>query len=152
MNDLLDKLEQIYQRWLQIGEEITQPDAMSDMKKFIKMSKDYKDLQAVVEAYKKYKDVIGNIANAKDIIANEKDEEFREMAKMELDGFVEEKDKLEEDIRLLLLPQDPQDSKNAQMEIRAGSGGDEASIFAGDLSVCTNIIAIRKASRLKLSQ
>ena len=96
MNDLLEKLEQIYQRWLQIGEEITQPDAMSDMKKFIKMSKDYKDLQAVVEAYKRYKDVIGNIANAKDIIANEKDEEFREMAKMELDGFVEEKDKCEE--------------------------------------------------------
>ena len=133
MNDLLEKLEQIYQRWLQIGEDIAQPDAMSDMKRFIKMSKDYKDLQAVVDAYKKYKDVIGNIANAKEIVANEKDEEFREMAKMELDNFIEEKDKLEEEIRLLLLPSDPQDSKNAQMEIRAGTGGDEASIFAGDL-------------------
>ena len=133
MNDLLEKLELIYQRWLQIGEDIAQPDAMSDMKKFIKMSKDYKDLQAVVDAYKKYKDVIGNIANAKEIVANEKDEEFREMAKMELDNFMEEKEKLEEDIRLLLLPSDPQDSKNAQMEIRAGTGGDEASIFAGDL-------------------
>ena len=133
MNDLLEKLELIYQRWLQIGEDIAQPDAMSDMKKFIKMSKDYKDLQAVVDAYKKYKDVIGNIANAKEILANEKDEEFREMAKMELDNFTEEKEKLEEEIRLLLLPSDPQDSKNAQMEIRAGTGGDEASIFAGDL-------------------
>ena len=94
MNDLLEKLELIYQRWLQIGEDIAQPDAMSDMKKFIKMSKDYKDLQAVVDAYKKYKDVIGNIANAKEIVANEKDEEFREMAKMELDNFMEEKEKM----------------------------------------------------------
>lgn len=133
MNDLLEKLQLIYERWLQIGEDITKPDAMSDMKKFIKLSKDYKDLQAVVDAYKQYKDVIGNIANAKEIVANEKDEEFRDMAKMELDAFLETKEKLEEDIRLLLLPQDPQDSKNAQMEIRAGSGGDEASIFAGDL-------------------
>ncbi len=133
MNDLLQKLELIYQRWLQIGEDIAKPDAMNDMKKFIKMSKDYKDLQAVVDAYKQYKNVIGNIANAKEIVANEKDEEFRDMAKAELDNFIEERDKLEEDIRFLLLPKDPQDSKNAQMEIRAGTGGDEASIFAGDL-------------------
>ena len=133
MNDLLQKLELIYKRWLQIGEDIAQPDAMNDMKKFIKMSKDYKDLQPVVDAYKQYKDVIGNIASAKEIVANEKDEEFRDMAKAELDNFVEERDKLEEEIRFLLLPKDPQDSKNAQMEIRAGTGGDEASIFAGDL-------------------
>ena len=92
MNDLLEKLELIYKRWLQIGEDIAQPDAMNDMKKFIKMSKDYKDLQPVVDAYKRYKDVIGNIANAKDILANEKDEEFREMAKMELDNFSTEKE------------------------------------------------------------
>ena len=133
MNDLLEKLELIYQRWLQIGEEITKPDVMSDMKNYVKLSKDYKELQAVVDAYKKYKDIIDNIANAKDILANEKDEEFREMAKMELDTYLSEKETLEEEIRLLLLPSDPQDSKNAQMEIRAGTGGDEASIFAGDL-------------------
>ena len=133
MNDLLDKLELIYQRWLQIGEEITKPDVMSDMKNYVKLSKDYKELQAVVDAYKKYKDVIDNIASAKEILANEKDEEFREMAKAELDTYLTEKENLEEEIRLLLLPSDPQDSKNAQMEIRAGTGGDEASIFAGDL-------------------
>ena len=133
MNDLLDKLELIYQRWLQIGEEITKPDIMSDMKNYVKLSKDYKELQAVVDAYKRYKDVIDNIASAKDILANEKDEEFREMAKAELDAYQSEKETLEEEIRLLLLPSDPQDSKNAQMEIRAGTGGDEASIFAGDL-------------------
>ncbi len=132
-NDLLQKLEDIHQRWLQIGEEITQPDVVSDMKRFIKLNKDYKDLQAVVDAYKKYKNIIGNIANAKDVIANEKDEDFRTMAKEELDGFLVEKEKTEEDIRLLLLPKDPQDGKNAQVEIRAGTGGDEASIFAGDL-------------------
>ena len=133
MNDLLGKLEQIYKRWLQIGEEITQPDVMSDVKNYVKLSKDYKELQAVVEAYKRYKDVIDNIASAKDILANEKDDEFREMAKTELDSYQTEKEILEEEIRLLLLPSDPQDSKNAQMEIRAGTGGDEASIFAGDL-------------------
>ena len=66
------KLELIYQRWLQIGEDITQPDIMSDMKRYVKLSKDYKDLQQVVEAYKKYKNIIGNIANAKDVLANEK--------------------------------------------------------------------------------
>ncbi len=133
MNDLLDKLAVIHQKWLEIGEEITKPDVIADMKRFIKLSKDYKDLQAVVEAYKKYKNIIENIANTKEVIATEKDEDFREMAKEELDNFLKEKEQMEEDIRLLLLPSDPQDSKNAQVEIRAGTGGDEASIFAGDL-------------------
>ncbi len=133
MNDLLDKLAVIHQKWLEIGEEITKPEVIADMKRFIKLSKDYKDLQAVVEAYKKYKNVVENIANTKEVIATEKDEDFREMAKQELDTFLQEKEKMEEDIRLLLLPSDPQDSKNAQVEIRAGTGGDEASIFAGDL-------------------
>ncbi len=133
MNNLLEKLEAIYNRWLAIGEEITLPDVMSDMKRYIKLNKDYKDLQPVVEAYKEYKNVIENIANTKEIITVEKDDDFREMAKAELDIFIEKRDQLEEDIRLLLLPSDPQDSKNAQVEIRAGSGGDEASIFAGDL-------------------
>ncbi len=133
MNNLLEKLEAIYHRWLAIAEEISLPDVMSDMKRYIKLNKDYKDLQPVVEAYKEYKNVIENIANTKDIISVEKDDDFREMAKAELDIFIEKKDQLEEEIRLLLLPSDPQDGKNAQVEIRAGSGGDEASIFAGDL-------------------
>ena len=133
MNDLLDKLAVIHQKWLEIGEEITKPEVIADMKRFIKLSKDYKDLQAVVDAYKKYKNIVENITNTKEVIATEKDEDFREMAKQELDNFLQEKEKMEEDIRLLLLPSDPQDSKNAQVEIRAGTGGDEASIFAGDL-------------------
>ena len=133
MNNLLEKLEAIYNRWLAIAEEIALPDVMSDMKRYIKLNKDYKDLQPVVEAYKEYKNIIENIANTKEIISVEKDDDFRDMAKAELDIFLAKKDELEESIRLLLLPSDPQDSKNAQVEIRAGSGGDEASIFAGDL-------------------
>ncbi|MBO7624418.1 MAG: peptide chain release factor 1, partial [Bacteroidales bacterium] len=133
MDSLLDKLELIYKRWLEIGEDITKPEVVADMKKFVKLSKDYKDLQAVVDAYQQYKNVLGNIQNAKDVIANEKDEEFRTMAKEELVAFNTECEKLEEEIRLLLIPADPQDGKNAIVEIRAGTGGDEASIFAGDL-------------------
>ena len=98
MNNLLEKLEAIYHRWLEIGEEITKPEVMADMKTFIKRSKDYKDLQPVVEAYKQYKNVIENIANTKEVISTEKDEEFREMAKMELESFIAQRDKLEEDI------------------------------------------------------
>ncbi|MBO4281727.1 MAG: peptide chain release factor 1 [Bacteroidales bacterium] len=133
MDSLLDKLELIYKRWLEIGEEITKPDVVADMKKYVKLSKDYKELQAVVDAYQKYKNVLGNIQNAKDVIANEKDEEFRAMAKEELAACNAECGKLEEEIRLLLIPADPQDGKNAIVEIRAGTGGDEASLFAGDL-------------------
>lgn len=133
MNNLLDKLEAIYKRWLDIGEEIAKPEAMENMKRYIKLSKDYKDLQAVVDAYKNYRNILDNIVNTKEIIATEKDEDFREMAKSELENFNLQRDELEEQIRLLLLPSDPQDSKNAQVEIRAGTGGDEASIFAGDL-------------------
>ncbi|MBQ7550606.1 MAG: peptide chain release factor 1 [Bacteroidales bacterium] len=133
MNDLLEKLEEIHKRWLQIAEDLTKPDIMSDMKRYIKLQKDYKDLEPVVEAYKKYKNTIDNIASAKEVLQNEKDEDFRAMAKEELEQLTADKEKMEEDIRLLLLPQDPQDSKNAQVEIRAGTGGDEASIFAGDL-------------------
>lgn len=133
MNDLLNKLEAIYQRWVEISEEIAKPEAMENMKRYIKLSKDYKDLQPVVDAYKSYKNILDNIVHSKEIISTEKDDDFREMAKAELEDLLTQRDELEEDIRLLLLPSDPQDSKNSQVEIRAGTGGDEASIFAGDL-------------------
>ncbi len=130
---MLDKLEALNQRFLAIEQEMNQPEVMADMKRFIKLNKDYKELQPIVAAYKQYKNLIDNIANAKEVLAHEKDEEFREMAKEELSTFTEEKDRLEEEIRILLIPADPQDSKNAILEIRAGTGGDEAAIFAGDL-------------------
>ena len=109
------------------------PAVVADMKKFIKLNKDYKDLQPVVAAYKDYKNVLDNISSTKELLKTEKDDEFREMAKLELTELTERKDTLEEEIRVMLIPADPQDGKNAIIEIRAGTGGDEASIFAGDL-------------------
>lgn len=132
-NLILDKLEGVNQRFIEVGELLARPDVVSDMKRYIQLSKEYKELKPVVEAFKEYKDLLSNIATAKDIIANEKDQELREMAKSELDELLPKVDPMEEKIKLLLLPADPQDSKNAILEIRAGTGGDEASIFAGDL-------------------
>ncbi|MGD0710221.1 MAG: peptide chain release factor 1 [Bacteroidales bacterium] len=130
---MLDKLEAIYKRWEEIGKQIADPDAMSDMKRYIKLSKDFKELQPVIDAYKEYKLVMDNITSTKEILSKEKDDEFREMAKSELDELITKRDKMEEDIRVMLIPADPEDGKNALVEIRAGTGGDEASIFAGDL-------------------
>ncbi len=133
MTDLLEKLEAINNKYLQLQEKINDPQIVNDMKNYVKLNKEYKDLEPVIEAYKEYKDILSNIENAKEVIETEKDEEFRDMAKVELVELQEKQLKLEDDIRLLLIPADPQDSKNAIFEIRAGTGGDEASIFAGDL-------------------
>ena len=131
--DILDKLEVVKNRWEEISEQMNDPEVMSDMKKYVKLNKDYKDLEPLVAAYKEYKQLISNIESAKEVLDSESDPDFREMAKDELDELSPAKEELEEKIRMLLIPKDPQDSKNAVMEIRAGTGGDEASIFAGDL-------------------
>ncbi len=131
--EILDKLEVIKNRWEEIGEQMNDPEVMSDVKRFVKLNKDYRELEPVVNAYKEYKSIVSNIEGAKEVLETEKDPEFREMAKEELEELIPKKEKLEEDIRILLIPKDPQDSKNAVVEIRAGTGGDEASIFAGDL-------------------
>ncbi len=130
---MLDKLKAIYDRWKNIEEEMSKPEAMSDMDKFIQLSKDYKDLKPIVDAYFEYKDISENIESTKELLATEKDPDFREMAKEELNQLIQRKNEMDEEVRILLLPQDPDDKKNAVMEIRAGTGGDEASIFAGDL-------------------
>jgi peptide chain release factor 1 len=130
---MLDKLEAIYKKYLDIEKEMNNPDVMNDMKRYIKLNKDYKELMPIVEGYKQYRSLTDNIASARNVLETEKDAEFREMAKEELSTLTEEKDALEEKIRIMLIPADPQDSKNAIVEIRAGTGGDEASIFAGDL-------------------
>jgi peptide chain release factor 1 len=130
---MLDKLEAIKKHWEEVGEQMNQPEVMSDMKRFIKLNKDYKEMQPVVDAYYKYAKIIKDIESSKEILYTEKDEELKAMAKEDVDSLSEQKDKLEDDIRLMLIPADPQDSKNAIVEIRAGTGGDEASIFAGDL-------------------
>ena len=130
---MLEKLEAIYNRFKEIEEEMNDPSIIADMKKYIKINKDYKELQRIVKAYKEYKNITDNIISTKDLLRTEKDEEFREMAKLELSELNDRKETLEEEIRLMLIPADPQDDKNAIVEIRAGTGGDEASIFAGDL-------------------
>ena len=130
---MIEKLEGIYNRWLQMEEKMNDPAVMTDMNRFIKLNKDYKDLQPIVDAYLLYKNITANLDSAKKVLKTEKDEEFRELAKQELAELTEKKEQLEEDIRYMLIPTDPQDDKNALVEIRAGTGGDEASIFAGDL-------------------
>jgi peptide chain release factor 1 len=130
---MLDKLKAIHDRWKNIEKEMSKPEAMSNMEKFIQLSKDYKDLKPIVDAYHEYKDVSDNIISTKEVLAEEKDPDFREMAKEELNNLLQRKEEMDEEVRILLLPKDPEDDKNAVMEIRAGTGGDEASIFAGDL-------------------
>ena len=130
---LIEKLQAINQRFEEVGELINNPEIISDMKRYIQLNKEYKDLEPIIQAYKEYKNTLDNIASAREILNNEKDPEFREMAKAELDELLDRQEALEEEIRILLIPADPQDSKNAILEIRAGTGGDEAAIFAGDL-------------------
>ena len=132
-NMILERLEGVKRRFDGIGEELTKPDTMSDMKRYIRLNKEYKELEQVVKAYDEYRELLSNIQTAKEMLAEEKDEEIREMAKQELEEWQAQIEPLEEKIKLLLVPADPQDQKNAVVEIRAGTGGDEASIFAGDL-------------------
>jgi len=131
--EILDKLEVIKNRWEELAEQMSDPNVHSDMKRFVKINKDYKDLEPIMEAYKEYKLLVENIKNTKEVLENEEDPEFKEMAKEELDELNPMVEKMEETIRVLMIPKDPEDDKNAVMEIRAGTGGDEASIFAGDL-------------------
>ncbi|AIZ62668.1 peptide chain release factor 1 [Hymenobacter sp. DG25B] len=130
---MLDKLEAIQQRFNDVNEQLMQPDVMSDMKRFKTLNKEFKDLNKIVTEYKAYQSVLSNIDSAKEVISTEKDEEFRQMAKDELEALYPEQERLETVIKDLLLPKDPNDSKDVIMEIRAGAGGDEAAIFAGDL-------------------
>lgn len=130
---MLDKLAAIEQRWKDVEESLASPHVMGDMKKFAQLNKEYKDLTKIVEAYREYKNVIGNIASAKNVLVTEKDADFLEMAKAELLELEPEQVRLEEKIKQLLVPKDPEDGRNAVLEIRAGTGGDEAAIFAGDL-------------------
>ena len=132
-NTLLDKLEGLREKYESIAQQIADPEVIADMKRYVQLNKDYKELEPIIEAGARYKKLLGDLAGAKDILLNEKDEDLREMAKEEASELEEKLPALEEEIRLLLIPADPQDSKNAILEIRGGTGGDEAAIFAGDL-------------------
>ncbi|MEM0938354.1 MAG: peptide chain release factor 1 [Bacteroidota bacterium] len=130
---MIEKLEEIKHRFEEIGQLIVQPDIAVDMKKFGKLNKEYKDLEKIVAKYKAFSDAKSNLANAKEMLGYEKDPEFREIAKKEIDELEPLMESLEGDLKVLLISKDPNDSKNVILEIRAGTGGDEASIFAGDL-------------------
>lgn len=130
---MIDKLRSLKEKWLDIGNLLADPAVIADMKRFVKLNKEYRDLEPIAKAYDDYSVVVENIKSCKNILETEKDEEFRQMALAELDTLVPAKDKWEEEIKIMLIPKDPEDSKNAIVEIRAGTGGDEASIFAGDL-------------------
>ena len=130
---MLDKLEAIFQRFKNVEELISEPAILADMKRFTHLNKEYKSLSVIMEKYYEYKNIRANIDNAKDILKNEKDSDMRDMAKGELDELDPLIQPLEEEIRILLIPKEPEDEKNATIEIRGGTGGDEASLFAGEL-------------------
>ncbi|MBP3943182.1 peptide chain release factor 1 [Sphingobacteriaceae bacterium WQ 2009] len=130
---MLEKLQAIKERWDEVEAELGNPDTIKDMKRFAKLNKEYKDLGKIVDQYLIYKNMVSNIDTNKEILSTEKDQELREMAKEDLDLLLGQKEEKEEEIRLMLIPKDPEDAKNAILEIRGGSGGDEAALFAGDL-------------------
>lgn len=132
-NSLLEKLHGLVLRFEEVSVLITDPAVISDMKRFVRLNKEYRDLEKIINARKEYEGLLKNIEDAKELIENESDPEMREMAKQELDESQSRIPELEEEIKLLLIPADPEDSKNAIVEIRGGTGGDEAAIFAGDL-------------------
>ena len=131
--ELLDKLRDIQRRFLDLEGKLGDPDVVADMKRFVKINRDYRALEPVVKAAKEYENVVENIASSKEMLESEKDPDFLEMARGELGELESRKEELEEELRVLMLPRDPEDDKNVVLEIRAGTGGDEASIFAGDL-------------------
>ena len=130
---MLDKLRIVKQRFDEISDLIIQPDIITDQKRYIKINKEYKDLSAVMKIAEEYESLLNNIEEAKEIISDGSDAEMTEMAKMEMEEASAQLPKLEDDIKFMLIPKDPDDAKNVIVEIRAGTGGDEASIFAGDL-------------------
>jgi peptide chain release factor 1 len=132
-NPILERLEGVKQRFIEVGELLTQQEVLSDMEKYVKLNKEYKSLQPIIESYEKYKLTLSNVSSTKELLGTEKDEEMREMAKAELEALNQQIPEMEEEIKMLLIPVDPEDEKDAVVEIRAGTGGDEASIFAGDL-------------------
>lgn len=127
---MLDKLTAIYEKYIHIEEQLGDPSVVSDMDRFTKLNKEYKSLEDIVKVYKEYKSVVENIDSAKEML---EDDEMKEMAQEELDELIPRQGELEESIKILLIPKDPEDAKDVIFEIRSGTGGDEASLFAGDL-------------------
>ena len=132
-NSILNRLDGLKLKYEETGQKLTDPEVIADVKQFIQLTKEYKELEPIIETSERYRTAIANLAEAKDTLATDKDEEMREMAREMIAELEPQLEQMEEEIKLLLIPKDPQDSKNAIMEIRGGTGGDEAAIFAGDL-------------------
>lgn len=130
---MLDKLNVVFQRYNEVNDLIIQPDVISDSKRYVKLNREYKNLKPLVDAREEYLELTSRIEEAKTVLKEEKDPDFRDMAKLELDELEPAFLELEESIKILLIPKDPEDDKNALVEIRQGAGGDEGAIFAGDL-------------------
>ncbi len=148
---LLEKLESIQHRFEEVSQQITDPAAMADMKRYIRLNQEYKRLEALVAAFRDYRATVDNIKSGWEILDEESDPEMREMAREEIDQSTQLLPAKEQKLKLLLVPADPEDSKNAILEIRAGTGGDEASIFAGDLFRMYSKFCERKGWRLEVT-
>ncbi|MFV0377043.1 MAG: peptide chain release factor 1 [Mangrovibacterium sp.] len=148
---LLEKYEAINHRFEEVGQQITDPATMSDMKRYVKLNQEYRRLESLVQAFRDYKNLIDNIESGKQMLAEESDPDIREMAKDEIEASEELIPVKEQEIRLLLVPADPEDGKNAILEIRAGTGGDEASLFAGDLFRMYSKYCERKGWRMEVT-
>ena len=147
---MLEKLRALEEKFKELSNLIIQPDIMSDQKKYVKISKEYKDLKEIIDKKTEYENILKNIEEASDIIKNEQDKEMLELANSEMVIYKENLVKLEDQLKVLLIPKDPDDSKNIVMELRAGTGGDEASIFAGDLFRMYSKYAEKKGWKVNL--
>ena len=150
-NTLIEKVLSLEGKFKSIQDQLSDPAVMSDMKKYVQLNKDYKELEPIIAKGHEYEKVVSDLQSAKDIMLNEKDEELREMAREEIADLEPRIPALEQEIKLLLIPADPDDSKNAIVEIRSGTGGDEAAIFAGDLFRMYQHFAESKGWRLEVT-
>ncbi len=150
-NTLLEKVLSLQDKYKKLEEQLADPAVIADMKKFVQLNKDYKELQPIIAAGLEYKRLVDELAQAKDILMNEKDDDLKEMAKDEIAEIEPKLPDMEQNIKLLLIPADPDDSKNAMVEIRGGTGGDEAAIFAGDLFRMYQHFAERRGWKLEVT-
>jgi peptide chain release factor 1 len=150
-NTLIDKFEGIKIRFEEVSQQISDPDVMKDMKRYVKLNQDYKQLDSLVKAFGRYQKLLKNIADAHEMLEDESDEDLRNMAKEELDNSEKQVQQFEDEIKFLLIPADPEDRKNAILEIRGGTGGDEAAIFAGDLYRMYSKFCDRKGWKMEVT-
>ena len=150
-NSLLEKVLSLQDKYKKLEQQLADPEVIADMKKFVQLNKDYKELQPIIAAGLEYKRLVDELAQAKDILINEKDEDLKEMAREEISDIEPKLPEIEQNIKLLLIPADPDDSKNAMVEIRGGTGGDEAAIFAGDLFRMYQHFAERRGWKLEVT-